>query len=116
MLAIKNILGKCDLTQTLIFDEIDSGVSGKAAGAIASKLRSISAGRQVLCVTHTAQVAAAADCNFKLSKSVSSGNTETSCELLGIDGKTDEVSRLLSGSSAENSVRLAREMIDNYFG
>ena len=116
MLAIKNILGKCDSTQTLIFDEIDSGVSGKAAGAIASKLRSISSGRQVLCVTHTAQVAAAADCNFKLSKTVSSGNTETSCELLGIDGKTDEVSRLLSGSSAENSVRLARELIDNYFG
>ena len=116
MLAIKNILGRCDSTQTLIFDEIDTGVSGKAAGAIASKLRSISSGRQVLCVTHTAQIAAAADCNFKLSKRVSSGNTETSCELLGIDGKTDEVSRLLSGGSQDSSVKLARDLIDTYFG
>ena len=71
MLAIKNILSRCDSTPTLIFDEIDTGVSGKASRAIANKLRSISEAHQVLCVTHTAQIAAertAISCCQKLSR------------------------------------------------
>ena len=82
MLAIKNVLSRSDNTPTLIFDEIDTGVSGKASSAIAKKLKSIAEGHQVLCVTHTAQIAAAADCNFMLSKHVVSGNTVTECSLL----------------------------------
>ena len=114
MLAIKNILSRCDLTPTLIFDEIDTGVSGKASEAIARKLMSISSDHQVLCVTHTAQIAAAADCNFMLSKEIKDGNTVTICSVLDSESKKGEVSRLLSGSDKESSLRLAGELIESF--
>ena len=114
MLAIKNVLSRSDNTPTLIFDEIDTGVSGKASAAIAKKLKSIAEGHQVLCVTHTAQIAAAADCNFMLSKHVKAGNTVTECELLDTDARVNEVSRLLSGGSGESSVKLAKELIQSF--
>ena len=114
MLAIKNVLSRSDNTPTLIFDEIDTGVSGKASAAIAKKLKSIAEGHQVLCVTHTAQIAAAADCNFLLSKRVISGNTVTECELLDNDSRINEVSRLLSGGSGESSVNLAKDLIKSF--
>ncbi len=114
MLAIKNVLSMSDNTPTLIFDEIDTGVSGKASAAIAKKLKSIAEDHQVLCVTHTAQIAAAADCNFMLSKHVVSGNTVTECNLLDTDARVNEVSRLLSGGSGESSVKLAKELIQSF--
>ena len=114
MLAIKNVLSRSDNTPTLIFDEIDTGVSGKASAAIAKKLKSIAEGHQVLCVTHTAQIAAAADCNFLLTKRVVSGNTLTECELLDNDSRINEVSRLLSGGSGESSVNLAKDLISSF--
>ncbi|MBR5181777.1 MAG: DNA repair protein RecN [Clostridiales bacterium] len=114
MLAIKNVLSMSDNTPTLIFDEIDTGVSGKASAAIAKKLKSIAEGHQVLCVTHTAQIAAAADCNFMLSKHVVSGNTVTECDLLDTDARVNEVSRLLSGGNGESSVKLAKELIQSF--
>lgn len=114
MLAIKNVLSMSDNTPTLIFDEIDTGVSGKASTAIAKKLKSIAEGHQVLCVTHTAQIAAAADCNFMLSKHVISGNTVTECDLLDNDARVNEVSRLLSGGNGESSVTLAKELIQSF--
>ena len=114
MLAIKNVLSRSDNTPTLIFDEIDTGVSGKASAAIAKKLKSIAEGHQVLCVTHTAQIAAAADCNFLLTKRVVSGNTLTECELLDNDSRVNEVSRLLSGGSGESSVNLAKDLIKSF--
>ena len=114
MLAVKNVLSRVDLIPTLIFDEIDTGVSGKASLAIANKLKAISSDHQVLCVTHTAQIAAASDKGFVLTKNVVSGNTETLCTELDKAGKINEVSRLLSGSDSESSLRLAEDLIDSF--
>ena len=114
MLAVKNVLSRVDLIPTLIFDEIDTGVSGKASLAIANKLKAIASAHQVLCVTHTAQIAAASDKGFVLTKKVSNGNTETVCTVLDGEGKTKEVSRLLSGSDTESSIRLACDLIKSF--
>lgn len=114
MLAIKNVLSRVDLIPTLIFDEIDTGVSGKASLAIANKLKAIASVHQVLCVTHTAQIAAASDLGFVLTKKVSDGNTETMCTVLDESGKISEVSRLLSGSDSESSLRLAEDLIGTF--
>ena len=114
MLAVKNVLSRVDLIPTLIFDEIDTGVSGKASLAIANKLKAIASDHQVLCVTHTAQIAAASDRGFVLTKKVAGGNTETVCTVLEGAGKTGEVSRLLSGSDSEFSLRLAEDLINSF--
>ena len=114
MLAVKNVLSRVDLIPTLIFDEIDTGVSGKASLAIANKLKAIASDHQVLCVTHTAQIAAASDRGFVLTKKVSNGNTETVCTVLDGDNKTGEVSRLLSGSDSDSSLRLAEDLIRSF--
>lgn len=114
MLAVKNVLSRVDLIPTLIFDEIDTGVSGKASLAIANKLKAIASDHQVLCVTHTAQIAAASDRGFVLTKKVTGGNTETVSTVLEGAGKTGEVSRLLSGSDSESSLRLAEDLINSF--
>ena len=114
MLAVKNVLSRVDLIPTLIFDEIDTGVSGKASLAIANKLKAIASDHQVLCVTHTAQIAAASDRGFVLTKKVAGGNTETVCTVLEGAVKTNEVSRLLSGSDSESSLRLAEDLINSF--
>ena len=98
MLAVKNVLSKVDLIPTLIFDEIDTGVSGKASLAIANKLKAIASAHQVLCVT----------------KNVVSGNTETVCTVLDKKSKVSEVSRLLSGSDSDSSLRLAEDLIGSF--
>ena len=114
MLAVKNVLSRVDLIPTLIFDEIDTGISGKASLAIANKLKAIAGSHQVLCVTHTAQIAAASDRGFVLTKKVSDGNTETVCTVLDGSTKTHEVSRLLSGSDSDSSLRLAEDLISSF--
>ena len=114
MLAVKNVLSRVDLIPTLIFDEIDTGVSGKASLAIANKLKAIASSHQVLCVTHTAQIAAASDRGFVLTKKVANGNTETVCTVLDGSNKTGEVSRLLSGSDSDSSLRLAEDLIKSF--
>ncbi|MBQ1247867.1 MAG: DNA repair protein RecN, partial [Clostridiales bacterium] len=114
MLAVKNVLSKVDLIPTLIFDEIDTGVSGKASLAIANKLKAVASAHQVLCVTHTAQIAAASDRGFVLTKNVVSGNTETVCTVLDNKSKVSEVSRLLSGSDSDSSLRLAEDLIGSF--
>lgn len=114
MLAIKSVLSKCDTVPTLIFDEIDTGVSGKASLAIARKLHSIGKAHQVLCVSHTAQLACAADRNFLISKNTDGNNTFTSIVTLDSESKLNEVSRLLSGTSNKESLELAREMISEF--
>ncbi|MBR2523242.1 MAG: DNA repair protein RecN [Clostridiales bacterium] len=116
MLAIKNILSKCDEIPTLIFDEIDMGVSGKASVAIASKLSSIASDHQVLCVSHTSQICAAADHNYLLSKSRIEDNTVSVVSELSPDEKVKEVSRLLSGNDDDRSVELAKALIDQFRG
>ncbi len=114
MLAVKNVLSRVDLIPTLIFDEIDTGVSGKASLAIANKLKAIASDHQVLCVTHTAQIAAASDRGFVLTKKVSNGNTETVCTVLDGENKISEVSRLLSGSDSDSSLKLAEDLIESF--
>ena len=114
MLAVKNVLSRVDLIPTLIFDEIDTGVSGKASLAIANKLKAIASDHQVLCVTHTAQIAAASDRGFVLTKKVANGNTETVCTVLEGANKIGEVSRLLSGSDSDSSLRLAEDLIKSF--
>ncbi|MBO4459964.1 MAG: DNA repair protein RecN [Clostridiales bacterium] len=114
MLAVKNILTSADSTPTLIFDEIDTGISGKAANGIADKLKSISGLHQVLCVTHTPQIAACADNNFIAGKKFLKNNTSTELVKADADLKVREVSRMLSGSDDAESMSLAQKLIDSY--
>ncbi|MBP5262424.1 MAG: DNA repair protein RecN [Clostridiales bacterium] len=114
MLAIRNILSCYDSISTLVFDEIDMGVSGKASSAIAYKLRSIGNSHQVLCVSHTSQICAAANNNFLLSKKIDSGNTTAVVTALDQELKVNEVARLLSGKNDDSSVDLAKNLIEQF--
>ncbi|MBO7452069.1 MAG: DNA repair protein RecN [Clostridiales bacterium] len=114
MLAIKTILSEADRTPTLIFDEIDTGISGVAALKVSEKLLAIASHHQVLSVTHTAQIAAAADQNYYISKKVEDNSSKTTIDKLDSNGKVIEVSRLLSGTSDEKSLELARNLIGRF--
>ena len=97
MLAIKSVLADKDGTDTLIFDEIDTGVSGRAAGKIAKKLNDVSKNRQVICITHLPSIAAFADHHMCISKAVKGEKTYTSVTPLDIDGRISEISRIIGG-------------------
>jgi len=97
MLAMKRVLAEKDATATLIFDEIDAGVSGRAAQKIGRKLREVSRGRQVLCVTHLAQIAAQADCHLYISKTTRGNETVTRIEALNREGRARELARIMGG-------------------
>lgn len=113
MLAIKNIIAGHDTVGTLIFDEIDTGVSGRASRKIGLKLKSVSKDTQVICVTHSAQIASAADTHFLISKHVSDGRTFTDVKPLDFEGRKHELARIMGGleiseamlSSAEELLR-----------
>ena len=114
MLAIKNVLASKDNIQTLIFDEVDTGVSGRAAQKIGIKLKEVSKNRQVLCVTHLAQIACFADNHFLISKSESDNKTYTKVESLDSNGKIHELARIIGGIEATQlSLDAAAEMIEN---
>ncbi len=114
MLAIKNVLSDKDNIGTLIFDEIDTGVSGSAAEKIALKLGEVSKGRQVICVTHLARIAAQADCHMKIMKSVDNDKTFTKIETLDFDGRAAEIARISGGGNiTELQLETAREMLIN---
>ncbi len=114
MLAIKNVLASKDNIQTLIFDEVDTGVSGRAAQKIGIKLKEVSKDRQVLCVTHLAQIACFADNHFLISKSESNNKTYTKVENLDNNGKIHELARIIGGIEATQlSLDTAAEMIEN---
>lgn len=98
MLAMKNVLADQDAIGTMIFDEVDAGVSGRAAEKVACKLWSVSKGRQVLCVTHLPQIAAMADTQFTVEKRVENGRTYTSVLRLDPEGRRREIARLTGGS------------------
>lgn len=113
MLAIKNVLHKNDEASTLIFDEIDTGVSGSAAGKIAIKLSSVSKRAQVLCITHLAQLAAFADEHFYLSKSVIDGKTYTNVKILSQKERAEELARITFGETKEKTqIDSAVQMIE----
>ena len=115
MLAIRSVLAECDGVDTLIFDEIDTGVSGKTSQKIGIKLRRVSEGGQVLCITHSAQIAAAADTHFKISKAEKDGRTETSLTALDREGRINELSRIMGGIEITDTVKkTAEELINAY--
>ena len=111
-LAIKNALADRDAVPTVIYDEIDSGVSGKAAGRIGEVLRQSAQGHQILCITHTAQIAALADCHLLIQKNVSNERTYTEIHPLDENGRVEALARLISGDHVTELSRAnAREML-----
>ncbi len=112
MLSIKNVLADKDNVGTLIFDEVDTGISGSAAQKVGQKLKQVSGGRQIICVTHLAQVAAYADNHMLISKSTEGGKTFTSVESLGKDGRINELARIMGGSMTEALKKSAEELLE----
>lgn len=110
MLAIKNVLSDVDSVPVLIFDEIDTGISGIAAKSVGEKLKSISKMHQVLCVTHLASIAAKGDYNYYIHKEVKDNKTATSVELLTEEDTIKEIARIASGDITEISIKHAREL------
>ncbi len=113
MLAIKSIIADKDNVDTLIFDEIDTGISGRAASKVAVQLQKVSKLRQVICVTHLAQIAAAAEGHFLIEKSVRQGKTYTSVTLLDEAERVQEIARIMSGTQLTDSIiSSAKELLD----
>ncbi len=107
MLAIKSVIADKDGVACVIFDEIDAGVSGKTARKIGFKMKSMSSSLQIICVTHSAQIASLGDVHFLISKSDRTGVTETSVTMLDYDGRVRELSRILGGINVTDSQRAA---------
>ena len=115
MLAIKTVLSETDPTDTLIFDEVDSGVSGSAAERIGMKLKEVSKGTQVLCVTHLPQIAAQAKNHYKITKRTEEGRTFTSVDVLSEQGRVEELARIMGGVTVTDSAReYARDLINKF--
>lgn len=110
MLAIKTVLADVDKVPTLIFDEIDTGISGKAAKSVAEKMKIISAGHQILCVTHLPSIAAKGDFNYYISKSTKENKTTTSIKLLNEEETISEIARIANGDVTEIAIANAREL------
>ena len=110
MLAIKNVLSNVDIVPVLIFDEIDTGISGIAAKSVGEKLKSISKVHQVLCVTHLGSIAAMGDYNYYISKNVEKNKTKTNIELLNEEKTIKEIARIVSGEITEISLKHALEL------
>jgi DNA repair protein RecN (Recombination protein N) len=109
MLAIKTIM--TDKISTVIFDEVDTGVSGRTAQQVAEKLMAVSRTRQILCITHLPQIAAMADTHFLIQKSVHAERTVTSVNALSRDAAINELARLTGGAEiTEATVKAAKEM------
>ena len=112
-LAIKNAMADKDAVPTVIYDEIDSGVSGKAASRIGEVLRQSAEGHQILCITHTAQIAALADCHLLIQKNIANEQTYTEIHPLDEDGRVDALAHLISGDHVTELSRAnAREMLE----
>lgn len=113
MLAIKSVLLDKDSVGTMIFDEIDTGISGYTAGKVATQLKKVSKNRQVICVTHLAQIAAAADTHLLIEKSTANGRTFTNVKPLTYDERVGEIARIMSGTElTENLYKSAKELLD----
>lgn len=114
MLAIKSIIAQKDSIDTLIFDEIDTGVSGKASRKIGLKLKELGAFTQVICVTHSAQIASVADSHFLIEKNVQNDRTYTNVTVLDYDGRKNELARIMGGINAtESLLKSAEELLNN---
>ena len=112
MLSMKNVLAEKDQIATLIFDEVDTGVSGRAAQKVAEKLRKLAQHKQVLCVTHLPQMAALADTHMLISKCERGGRTYTSVTPLDTEGRKRELARIIGGTHiTETTLKSAEEML-----
>ena len=112
MLALKNVLAEKDGASTLIFDEVDTGVSGRAAQRVAEKLRAVSENKQVLCVTHLPQIAALAQTHLLIAKDERDGRTYTTVTPLEFEGRRAELARMIGGANiTETTLRSAAEML-----
>ena len=112
MLAMKNVLAEQDHVDTLIFDEVDTGVSGRAAQKVAEKLRSVARNKQVLCVTHLPQIAAMGDTHLLIAKGEREGRTYTTVTPLDLEGRKRELARIIGGASiTETTLKSAEEML-----
>ena len=113
MLAMKNVLAEQDRVNTLIFDEVDTGVSGRAAQKVAEKLRAVAKHKQVLCVTHLPQMAALAHTHLLIAKSERDGRTYTTVTPLDFEGRKREVARIIGGANiTETTLKSAEEMLN----
>lgn len=113
MLAIKSVLADRDVIGTMVFDEIDTGISGRAAQKVGYQLKKVSEGRQVLCVTHLAQIAAKADTHFYIEKNVVDGRTRTDITTLDFEGRKYELARIIGGETTALNLKSAEEMLNN---
>ena len=114
MLAMKNVLAEQDQVNTLIFDEVDTGVSGRAAQKVAEKLRSVARNKQVLCVTHLPQIAAMGDTHMLIAKSERDGRTYTTVTPLDHEGRMREVARIIGGANiTDTTLKSAEEMLQS---
>ena len=112
MLAMKNVLAEKDQVSTLIFDEVDTGVSGRAAQKVAVKLRSVARHKQVLCVTHLPQLAALAETHLLIAKEERDGRTFTTVTPLDLEGRKHELARIIGGTNiTETTLKSAEEML-----
>ena len=112
MLALKNVLAEKDQVETLIFDEVDTGVSGRAAQRVAEKLKTVAAHKQVLCVTHLPQLAALADNHLLIAKEERGGRTYTTVTPLDLEGRKRELARIIGGANiTETTLKSAEEML-----
>lgn len=110
MLAIKTVLAKVDKVSTLVFDEIDTGMSGKASKAVGEKLKEISKSQQVLCITHSATIAAKGDVNYSISKKVEEDKTYTTIQKLSEEEIIEEIARISSGDITKIAKEHAKEL------
>ncbi len=110
MLAIKNVLADVDKVSTMVFDEIDTGISGKAANSVSEKLKAISKKHQVLCVTHLANIAARGDYNYYISKKVEGDRTKTSIKRLDEEETIKEIARIASGDLNDIAIEHAKNL------
>jgi DNA repair protein RecN (Recombination protein N) len=112
---VKTVLSGRDKIGTLIFDEVDTGVSGAAANRIGEKLKQVSQNRQVLCITHLAQIAAMADHHLQISKHISSGRTYTQVQPLDFEGRKRELARIIGGEEiTQLQLDMAGEMLKQH--
>lgn len=113
MLAIKSVLAERDEISTMIFDEIDTGISGRAAQKVGHQLKKVSNNKQVICVTHLAQIAAKADSHLFIEKNVVDGRTITEITPLDFNGRKYELARIIGGEITEQNIKAAEEMLNN---